>query len=635
MCGICGLVDRDASRPIDEGHLLRMRDSLTHRGPDDAGHLVAPGIGLGSRRLSILDLSERGRMPMGTADGRYWIVHNGEIYNYRELRRPLEARGHVFRSNSDTEVLLELYAAEGPGMLPRLNGMFAFAVWDARDRVLFVGRDRLGVKPLYYSMEDGILRFASEEKALFASGIAPRFDPGAWEELLCFRYVAGPRTPYEGIRRLLPGHYLIWREGEIREHRWWSLSERVREHRESPPSDIQAWFREIFDSSVALRTISDVPLGVLLSGGLDSGSVAASLAMQSGTGVASFTVRFREKDFDEGPVARRVAERWRLETHELTVSPEELLDRLTKASWLNDEPLAHASDLHLLEISRYAKPRVTVLLSGEGGDETLGGYVRYQPLRIPSLVQAARPVFPWLASALNLRGRLRKFSRFLTLDTMDRYVLFNSCDVLPPDLVALGAEVTGDFPFRHRVLEEAKALFPGEPFRQAMYSDLHTFLCSILDRNDRMTMGASIECRVPFLDFRLVEGLAALPTAALMPGRESKSLLRRSLGDRLPHEVLNYRKWGFSVPWKHYLRQVPELRERVGSLADTEPVASGPLDRARLRKVANGFLRGGSADEELIRQLVMITVWYEACVGSASGETGREASRRPAGRDRG
>jgi asparagine synthase (glutamine-hydrolysing) len=631
MCGICGLVQRDRAHPFEESLLLGMRDALIHRGPDDAGHYLAPGIGLGSRRLSILDLSERGRMPMSSPDGRYWIVHNGEVYNYRELRRPLEARGRVFRSNSDTEVLLELYAAEGPSMLDRLNGMFAFAIWDARERTLFLARDRLGIKPLYYSLDAGTFRFASEEKALITAGIRPRLAPGTWEELLCFRYVAGERTPYEGIRRLLPGHYLVWKEGEIREHRWWSLAERARALRDSPPADPAGWFRETFDSAVALRRISDVPLGVLLSGGLDSSSVAAALALQAGPGVASFTVRFVEEGYDEGPVAHRVAERWQLDAHELSVLPEEILPRLLRATWINDEPLAHASDLHLLAISQYAKPRVTVLLSGEGGDETLGGYVRYQPLRSPALVAASRPVVPWLASALNLKGRPRKFSRFLALGSMDRYVLFNSCDVLPADLEALGAGGAWDFPFRRRVLEEAKSLYPGEPFRQAMYSDLHTFLCSILDRNDRMTMGASIECRVPFLDYRLVEGLAALPTAFLTPGRESKSLLRRSLGDRLPAEVLNYRKWGFSVPWKLYLRQSPELRERVAALPDLEPIASGPLDRARLRRVTDRFLQGEAADEELIRQLVMLSAWHEACVRDAPESAPREFSGRPAG----
>jgi len=613
MCGICGIVYPDRTDPLSEDLLLGMRDTLTHRGPDDAGHYLAPGVGLGSRRLAILDLSERGRMPMGTPDGRHWITYNGEIYNYRELRSGLEARGYRFMSGTDTEVLLHLYVEQGPAMLELLNGMFAFAIWDSLEHTLFLGRDRLGIKPLCYAFRKGALWFASEEKALFAAGVPASFDTETWPELLCFRYVAGERTPFTGVRRLLPGHFLLWKAGSIRIRRWWNLAERARNLQGDVPANRSEWFRETFDSAVGLRRISDVPVGVLLSGGLDSSSVAASLALQAGSGIASFTVRFRERGYDEGPLARAVADRWRLDHHELTVSEDELLERLPRASWLNDAPLAHASDLHLLAISKFAKPRVTVLLSGEGGDETLGGYVRYRPLRHPALLKAARSVLPRLASALNLDGRLRKLGRFLDLGSLDRFVLFNTCDVLPSDLSVLGMSPGDRFAFREQVLDEAKALYPGDFLRQAMYGDQHVFLCSILDRNDRMTMGASIECRVPFLDYRLVEQLAALPSSILLAGKGTKALLRESVGDRLPQSVRRYRKWGFGVPWKQYLREVPELRALVGALPDQEPIREGPFDRVKLEGVVRRFLEGERLHEEMIRQLVMIAVWYRAC----------------------
>ena len=618
MCGICGVVRVGNGYPISEPALLAMRDALEHRGPDDAGYYLQPGVALGSRRLAILDLSPRGHMPMSTEDGRYWITYNGEVYNYRELRPRLESRGYRFRSNADTEVVLKLYVDEGPAMLDRLNGMFAFAIWDNTERTLFAARDRLGVKPLYYASEDDAFYFASEEKALFAAGIRPQFDPETWEELLCFRYVAGERTPYVGVKRLLPGHYLLWKNSSIQIKRWWNLSERVRARRADPPQDATRWFQETFDSAVNLRRISDVPVGVLLSGGLDSSSVAASLASQTDTEVASFTVRFKEPRYDEGPLAQRVADRWKLNYHELLLSPDGLLARLCAASLLNDEPLAHGADLYLWAISRYAKPLVTVLLSGEGGDETMGGYVRYQPLRHPFLLDASRPVLPRLITALNRNGRWRKLSRFLMMGPTDRFVLFNSCDVLPMDLEDLGMNPTGRIAFREQVLDEAQMLYPGEPFRQAMYSDLHTFLCSILDRNDRMTMGASIECRVPFLDYRLVEGLAALPTSTLLNGnrKQTKHLLRQAIGNRLPEAILNYRKWGFAVPWSQYLRQIPELRELVNDLPDLDPVCEGPFERTKIRKIVDGFLRGEKHNEELIRQLVMIAVWYRACLNN-------------------
>ena len=463
-----------------------------------------------------------------------------------------------------------------------------------------------------------------EEKALFHNGLKPEFNSETLEELLCFRYIAGEQTPYRHIQRLLPGHYLIWRDGETKITRWWHLAERARELRESLPQDPVAWFRETFDDAVRLRLISDVPVGILLSGGLDSSSIAGSIAQQATSRVAAFTVRFSEPDYDEGPLARQVADKWGLNLHELFVSPEDLLPRLIRASWLNDEPLVHGNDVHLWAISELAKPRVTVLLSGEGSDETMGGYVRYQPLRYPSFIKGLRPFLPKFTAALKLNGRLQKLSRFLELGAIDRFVLFNSCDALPEELRLIGLTPKGHFPYREQVLREARELYPDEPVRQAMYSDQHTFLCSILDRNDRMTMGASIECRVPFLDYRLVEGLAALPTSAFFAGRKGKHLLRQAIGDRLPEAVLGHRKWGFGVPWEKYLRQVPELLALLNSLPDMSPISDGLLDREKLRKMIARLLTGESTQGLLIRQLVMIALWHQECVA-------REPVRRGVG----
>lgn len=613
MCGICGIAYPDHARPSNEPQLLDMREVLVHRGPDDAGNYLAPGIALGSRRLAILDLSTRGRMPMTTPEGRYHIVYNGEIYNHRELRGFLESKGNTFRSETDTEVLLRLYELMGPAMLDRLNGMFAFAIWDHKSRALFLARDRLGVKPLYYAEYRGAFYFASEQKALFAAGVPASFDRDVWEELLCFRYVAGERTPFVGVKRLLPGHSLSWHDGAIRIRRWWHLGERAELLQLALPPDPQQWFQETFDSSVDLRRISDVPVGVLLSGGVDSGSVAASLASQAGEGVHSFTVRFDEEGFDEGPLAQSVAERWGLQWHELKLSPEELKDRLSKASWLNDEPLAHGSDVHLWAIAEYAKSYVTVLLSGEGADESLGGYVRYRPLRHPALLKPARAVLPWMTASRYVNGRVRKLTRFLALKSVRDFVLFNACDVLPTDLPLLGITAGARFPFREKIVDEAHTLYPNDPMRQAMYSDQHTFLCSLLDRNDRMTMGASIECRVPFLDYRLVEGLAALPSSTLCVSYESKRLLRRSIGARLPDPVLRYRKWGFGVPWRQYLRQVPVLRELVTGLPNHDLIREGTCHPAAVRVVAKRFLDGDDTLEPLVKQLLAITVWHDAC----------------------
>lgn len=614
MCGICGIVQRDPTDSVSASRLLEMRAALFHRGPDDAGLMVESGVGLASRRLSILDLSVRGRMPMTSADGRYTIVYNGEIYNFQTLRRSLERNGrHYFRSRTDTEVVLELFAARGPAALEELHGMFAFAIWDRLDRSLFLARDRLGIKPLYFAEGPEGLSFASEEKALFAAGIDATFDHETWPELLCFRYVAGERTPFKSIKRVLPGHYLVYRHGQSEVRRWWNLGQRLTENIIGPPIGPPEWFRETFDASVRDHLISDVPVGVLLSGGLDSTSVARSIQPTNGQSLAGFTVRFSETGFDEGPLAREVAQAAGLEWYDLTVPDTQLLDLLREASHFNDEPLAHGNDLHILAISRYARQRVTVLLSGEGGDETLGGYVRYQPLRFPRALELGQATgLGGLPHLLGL-GRARKLARFLSLGSTDRFVLFNACELLPHELPLL-PETNLDFSYRERILAEARAAYPEEPVRQAMYSDLHTFLCSILDRNDRMTMGASIECRVPFLDVRLVEGLAATPSSVLFAGGNGKALLRAAIGSRLPSSVRRHKKWGFGVPWARYLRRVPDLRELVSSLPRLTPILDGPFDQRAIRQNVDAFLQGDDRPAALIRQLVMVSVWHEVTI---------------------
>ncbi|MEO8327125.1 MAG: asparagine synthase (glutamine-hydrolyzing), partial [Nitrospirota bacterium] len=597
--------------PISESILIAMRDSLRHRGPDDGGHYIQPGIALGSRRLSIQDLSLRGHMPMGTRDGRYWITYNGEIYNVKDLRNVLEERGYIFNSNTDTEVLLYLYESDGPAMLQKLNGMFAIAIWDTKERKLFLARDRMGIKPLFYAWHNEALYFASEAKALFVAGVPASFDESTWEELLCFRYVAGDRTPFVGVNRLLPGHFMIWENGKCHVHRWWNLAERASALKENLPKRPLQWFQEMFENSVDLRRIGDVPIGVLLSGGLDSTSVAATLASQAESDVASFTVRFEEVEYDEGPLAQQVATHWGLDHHELFLSPTDLFQHLFKCSWLNDEPLVHGNDIHLWAISKLAKDKVTILLSGEGSDEILGGYVRYQLLRSPMLLNAIRSFLPYLVSKININGRLLKLSRFLRLGSVDKIVLFNACDVFPQDLMSLGMKPNSNFPFREQVLSESKTLYQNDPLRQAMYSDQHTFLCSILDRNDRMTMGASIECRVPFLDYRLVEGLAALPSSILFKGTRSKYLLRQTIGRQLPRDIQSHRKWGFGVPWSRYFREIPELHNFLRAIPNIDPIVGGPFVKSQVKKVIESFLAGDSSAESLVRQLVMVSAWYQ------------------------
>ncbi|HTL48994.1 MAG TPA: asparagine synthase (glutamine-hydrolyzing), partial [Verrucomicrobiae bacterium] len=564
----------------------------------------------GSRRLAILDLSERGRMPMATRDGRYHIAYNGEVYNYRELRAELQAKGHVFESDTDTEVVLKGYAEEGAGILEKLDGMFAIAIWDAKLRELFLARDHAGIKPLYYYESGGEIYFASEEKALFAAGVPFELDPGAAEELMCFGYVAGERTPFRGVRRLLAGHYLVWNKDGKGTTRWWNLADRVRKTREELPQDPESWLREALDASVQRRRISDVPVGVLLSGGLDSTAIAASLAKHPGKRLSSFTVRMDDPRLDESADAKQAAKALRLDYHDLILRPERLPDKSEEASWINDEPMLHASTPHLLSLSRFAKPRVSVLLSGEGSDEIFAGYYRYHLLN-DRLARTAAKLLPDFAAAWHYKTRrLKKFSG---LRTDSQAVFYNSAEIFPAELASLGMERTGGMQFREQVLAEAEDLYPDDLLRQAMYYDQHTFLASILDRNDRMTMGASIECRVPFLDSRIMEIAGALPTRRLYDGKQGKLLLRQSQRGRVPDAVLSRNKRGFDVPWPRYLAQDETLRRRLAESAWREPFRSiFSADGRKLSEKIKGFLKGDGRQAKLMLRLWMVSVWYEA-----------------------
>ncbi len=615
MCAIGGIVHADPQHPIDRARLLALRESMVHRGPDDAGLYCAQGAGLVSRRLAIVDRSRRGRMPMRSPDGRYVIVYNGEVYNYRELRANLVKKGYRFSSQTDTETLLYLYIDGGPAMLTQLNGMFAMAIWDMQERQLFLARDRMGIKPLCYVRRDGQLHFASEEKALWVSGAAVEFDPDVWSELLCFRYIAGDRTMFKDVRHLLPGHYLMWRAGQTDIQRWWDFDERVMALREEPtPADTRAWYRHHFDMAVASRRMGDVPAGVLLSGGLDSSSVAASLAQQTAGQVASFTMRFDEPGYDEGEVAQAVVKQWQLQDHALTVSPKDELPALVEAaSWLNDAPIVHASDPHLLAICRYAKACVTILLSGEGGDETLGGYVRYRPLLYPWLYRAGQYGLSPLLARCPMPGRLAKMARFWRFGSIEQYLLYNACEVLPGQ----NGQVAEAWGYRYEVLQRAQHLYPNDLIRQAMYSDQHTYLGSLLHRNDRMSMGASIECRVPFLDHRMIEGVAALPTSELvhplsfMSTSTSKPLLRRALGDRLPKAVLRHRKMGFGVPWAGYMRTIPAFSERLRELPrHAIPLELG-CDQKQLQQMVGSFMQGDNRPWAFLQQLLFTAIWAD------------------------
>jgi asparagine synthase (glutamine-hydrolysing) len=609
MCGICGILNIKNPEPVERALVERMSRVMEYRGPDDSGLYLDADCGLASRRLAILDLSLQGHMPMASADGRYWIVYNGEVYNFAELRAELQVKGVQFHSHTDTEVLINLYIMYGPEMLPRCNGMFALAIWDTVERHLFVARDRMGVKPLFYALQNGRFFFGSEEKVLFAAGVRAEFDESTWPELLCFRYVSGERTPFRAVRRLLPGHYLIVHDGEVKTHQWWSLTDAAGNMPLVLTSEQAAEsLLELLDRSMRLRRISDVPVGVLLSGGIDSGGMAALTAEQAGQGVESFTVCFDQREYDESSLARQVAQRWGLKHHELFVTPEQIPALLQEATHLLDEPIVHGNDLHILAISRFAKPLVTVLLSGEGADETLGGYVRYRMFLFETLFNPLGPVARALHSVLPASGRQRKTLELLSLRTPQERLVFSSAEVFPA-MLGLSSDLETALAYRWKLARQAQRIYP-QGARQAMFYEQHTYLQSVLDRNDRMTMGASIECREPYLDYELVEWSARLPQNHLFENGVGKAVLRRALRSRLPVDILQHKKWGFGVPWQLYFRQIPALRAWVENLPTQAVFESMPGGRAQMQVCVQRFLAGDDALTPLVRQWVMISLWH-------------------------
>ena len=616
MCGIAGIVRLDAQAPSIEVRTLEiMRDRLRHRGPDDSGIYHDEFVGLVSTRLSILDLTRRGRMPMTDPARSCWIVHNGEIYNYAEIREELEKRGFRFHTRTDTEVLLKGFLAYGVQLLEKTNGMFAFAIWDAKNRRFFAARDRFGIKPLYYTVQNQIFYFASEPKALLAAGIPAEFNESQCLELLCFRYVTGTLTPYRNIFRLLPGQYLLIADGKITVSTYYDhfavVSQQINQRKKgNQDGRNNERFLEILTSSVTYRMVSDVPLGVMLSGGLDSSSIAAVLAQKSGESIHSFTIRFRQKPYDEGPFARDVVKRWGLTSHEIYFNEDEIPALLVQSTWYLDEPLVHVNDIGIWKIARHARDYVKVLLSGEGADETLSGYVRYRFFRYPWITSC----LPHPVMSMNKFLRSRRFEKVLKLmrfPSLKERILWSQAELFPEDIgIDRKGFDTESLKYRWSLIN---CIYPvGEhPIHHVLFYDQNTYLQSVLDRNDRMTMGASIECRVPFLDHRLVEYLWSVSPSDFYNGFKGKRILRESMKPYLPRRVLSHKKWGFGIPLDQYMRRNPILRKWLEDMITSNLPDMIRLKRDEIENKVKGFLNGDHMSYPSVRQFLLLYIWKQ------------------------
>jgi asparagine synthase (glutamine-hydrolysing) len=600
MCGIAGILDLDQRRPIDERTLTTMRDRLRHRGPDDEGLHVEPGIGLAHRRLSILDPAG-GHQPVYNENGAVVAVYNGEIYNYRELASELTHLGHTFRSSCDAEVVVHAWEEWGADSVTRLRGMFAYALWDRDRGVAFLARDRFGIKPLFYSrLGDGRLVFASELKALTAhTEVARELDPHAIDEYLAFGYVPQPRTIYQGVRKLPPAHTLTVEAGKRDSPRaYWDL--KFDAGAEPSPVDLDEELATLLRDVVSKHLIADVPLGGFLSGGVDSSSVVAMMALASQEPVLTCTIGFDEPSRDESRWAAMVAERYATRHHVETVGPADaaVLDRIV--DWF-DEPFADSSAIPTFRLCRMARKSMKVALSGDGADELFAGYGRYRfyrnEERVRSLVPDSirSPLFGFLG---RIYPKLDRAPRYLRAKSTFEALGLDSIDGYFHDVAILGDQLRRRL-FSERfarqldgysaaeVLRRHASAAPADPVSRAQYLDVKTYLeGDILTKVDRASMAHSLEVRVPMLDHELAEWTASIAPSARLRGGRGKSLLREAMAPTLPSEILHRPKMGFEAPLATWIRG--PLRQRVRALPSSPAMLdSGVFDRRFLQQMVS------------------------------------------------
>ena len=621
MCGITGIYHYRGDRAADPAVLAAMTDIMTHRGPDDSGLYIAGPTGLGQRRLSIVDLSPAGRNPMPNEDDSLWITFNGEVYNVRERRPEFEARGHRFRSHTDTEVLLHMYEEMGLDFVHELRGMFAFALWDAPRKTMIVVRDRLGIKPLYWRDDHGTFAFASEMKGLLADPeCARQVDPVALQDYLALQYVPSPSSMIAGIHKLPPGHMLIVTPKGVEVRRWWSPPVGVTSELSFDDAAIE--LRRLLEESVRLRFMSDVPFGAFLSGGIDSSIVCALMAKLMQEPVRTFTIGFQGAPEDETAYARQVARHIGAEHHEFVVEPDALAI-LPSLVWHLDEPLADTSVLPTWAVSEMARQHVKVTLSGDGGDETFAGYETYRMAQAYAGVDRLPSGLRQFAAGLGKGAPGRWGSRFerLSMDAIGRHArvmaIAEPGAYMPLLSPALRSSVNGHDSIR-ALTARAGAFAPGD-LRALLHLDLTTYMTDdVLAKVDRMSMAHSLEVRVPLLDHKLVEFTSTLPFDYRLRGGVSKALLKHATRDLLPASILTRGKQGFAVPLKHWFGN--RFEGLVGELLSPGAIARrGMFDSDGVSMLVKRAT-GPTPDEcagRLLWALVVFELWAQAFLDRA------------------
>ncbi len=569
MCGINGIAfSQNSNRQVDEAKIVQMRDILHHRGPDDGGVFVHKNIGVGHRRLSIVDVAH-GAQPMFNRDRSCVIVYNGEVYNHAEYRDELTAKGYEFQNRSDTETILHLYEEFGRDCVDHLRGMFAFAIWDAKKQEMFIARDRFGVKPIYYVHDsDGSLFFASEIKALLEAGaVTPEINFNALPDQFANHGTSGDETLYVGVKRLLPGHTLVWKDGRIEVREFWDLLFEPKSSLQTDESYVKEWL-ELFNESVKLRLMADVPLGMFLSGGIDSSAIAAIMSKMVSEPIKTFSVGFREREANELEYARLVSKSFGTDHHEIIITPKQFFEALPNLVWHEDEPIGFIASVPLYFVSKLAAEHVKVVLTGEGADETLAGYGRYQkaltllsygekyesiaPLFLRDAVRSGVATLPALLN--------RKLNRtFLTREADTESLFFDNFGVFPRSMQtnlfsqAAKEKIADINPYTMQKKWLAKC-DSADILDTLLYADTKTYLHELLMKQDQMSMATSIESRVPFLDHKLVEFTARMPRRMKLRGSTTKWILREAMKGVLPPKILERPKMGFPVPVGSWFR---------------------------------------------------------------------------------
>lgn len=608
MCGITGLYHFDKRRPVDKKLLRKMTDIIRHRGPDGEGYYIKNNIGLGHRRLSIIDL-KTGDQPMFSEDRNIALILNGEIYNYLEIKAELQKSGHRFKTTSDTEVIIKAYEEWGIDCQTRFNGMWAFALWDNRKQQLFLSRDRIGEKPLHYSVYDNSLVFGSEMKSLFAYGIPREITFEMLEVYLVMTNIPEPYTFYRNIRKLKAGHYIIARSGSVEEYKYWDLPEIDENNMQVNKEQIYGKFRYLLEDSVKIRMRCDVPFGAFLSGGLDSSSIVALMTQISPYQINSFTIGFDENEFDESALAEVVANKFKTKHFRGMVSKDDFNMTIERIAFHYDEPFGDSSAIPVDYVSRFAREQVKMVMTGDGGDEVLSGYSSFQGIKLASIIKRVptplRNLFPVVNDGIanyfkgNLRYKMNKASsivRTANLNFINRIAQKSAY----ADFISI-KDLTKDLNSVVKVEDYMQEFMKKNTYKHDFYKLMflnfkYDLPNDYLVKNDRMSMANSLEVRAPFLDYRLIEFMAHVDKSIKMQGWERKSILRNTIGKTLPADILSAPKKGFGVPLREWFKgdsfQGPLINNlsNLGAIFDSTKIQKLLLENRAGQKDNGNFI---------------------------------------------